>query len=374
MGFIPYVQRAMKAAGRELLLEATMDYPPWWMLNTSTPLPSADLNSTYLEALANYYLKYVQALSENGINLEVLSLFNENPDSYIAASNENCQKLLVDYLGPLFKNYKGMPKLTWTEKFSRRITAEETPAFYEMEGVEEYTDVIFYHGYDCNYGPAEGLGWQCDGLNTTCPYLADASKTIRDFYEKYGKNRTLWMTEVCYASEFGDYNETKGCAKLPRLDFQDMTQWGDMLFADFNIVGANGWIYWNMILDMTGGPWLVSPEHNDPDPNPQQPVIVADPSTGRYYKTGVYYAMTHFGRFITPGSVRVGLDSSEDIPVTVSSTAFFDENSGTMVLVMMNKGSDAEIVNLEYGPSLKSSSAQLRLDPISISTFIFSVA
>merc|ERR1711998_722349 len=58
---------------------------------------------------------------------------------------------------------------------------------------------------------------------------------------------------------------------------------------------------------MGGGPWLVSEEHNDPDPNPQQPVLVVDPSSGKYYRTGVYYAMTHFGRFIQPGAFRIDL-------------------------------------------------------------------
>ncbi len=53
-----------------------------------------------------------------------------------------------------------------------------------------------------------------------------------------------------------------GCAPLPRYDFQDAMQWGAMLYADFLIVQASGWIYWNMILDTTGGPWLISPEHN----------------------------------------------------------------------------------------------------------------
>ena len=144
----------MKIAGHnKITLEATMD----WL---STPLPKADLNVTTLN-----YLNYLQAFSHNGIELKYLSLFNENPDSYTAAS------IYCKYVAPLFKKIDINTKGSRTEIFSRRITAEATPAFFELEGVDVNTDFIFYYGYDCNYGPAEGIGWQCDNetLITSCP-------------------------------------------------------------------------------------------------------------------------------------------------------------------------------------------------------------
>jgi O-glycosyl hydrolase len=251
-GVIPFVQRAQKMAGRPLRLEATLDYLPGWMMDSTVALPSADLNTTLLPAIANYYLKYAAAMRANNVPLEFMSLFNELTDSYMTASYENVHSLLVDHVAPLFKAHPGSPKLTWTEKFGRRVTLESSPSFYDLAGVQDATEVIFYHGYDCNYGPAEGLGWQCNGLNTTCPYLEESSQMMRQFYEQYGQNRTLWMTELCYASEFGDYQVANGCASLPRLDFQDSMQWGAMIFADFNIIQASGWIYWNLILDTTG--------------------------------------------------------------------------------------------------------------------------
>ncbi len=125
-GFIPFVKDAMRVAGRPLRLEATMDYPPQWMLNSSTPLPQvfnasvdlackiqltelplwcaqANLNSTTLEALASYYLRYVEALNVHAIRIEFLSLFNENPDSYTAASDDLVYQLLVQHVAPLFQ-------------------------------------------------------------------------------------------------------------------------------------------------------------------------------------------------------------------------------------------------------------------------------
>jgi len=88
------------------------------------------------------------------------------------------------------------------------------------------------------------------------------------------------------------------------------------IYAHFARIGASGWIYWNMILDTSGGPWLISPEHLDPVLNPQQPVIVVDVELGTFYTTDVYYALAHLGRYVTVGSTRVDV-SSMAFPINV---------------------------------------------------------
>lgn len=214
------------------------------------------------------------------------------------------------------------------------------------------------------------MGWQCDGLNTTCPFLEDSAQQMRNFYETYGRNRTLWMTEVCYASEFTDYQVSNGCPALPRLDFQDSMQWGRMLMADFNIVQASGWIYWNFILDKTGGPWLVSPEHNDPDPNEQQPIVVADPSSGEYFLTGCYFAMAHFGKYIPVGSKRMSLYSGDDVSSQVSAVAFFEEKIKEVTIVLMND----DLVEYTLDIVIGNYATTVLLTPISFTTLKFNTS
>ena len=128
--------------------------------------------------------------------------------------------------------------------FGRRETAVDAPAFFQRPGVTDFIDAIFYHGYDCNYGVVDGelinSGWSCDGLNATCVRLDESAALLRDFVASFAPDKPVWLTELCYATEFGDYNVSKGCAALPRLDFQDAMQWGRMMNADFNIVGASG--------------------------------------------------------------------------------------------------------------------------------------
>jgi O-glycosyl hydrolase len=362
-GFIPYVKRASEVIGKNVRLEATLDYAPHWMLNATTPLPEPDLNSTYLAHLATYYLKYSQAMADNGAPIEYLSMFNEVLDSYMYTSYQNIRDLLVDHVGPLFRNTPGAPKLTWSALPGRHASAEGSPELYQMDGVQDFIDIIFYHGYDCNDGPAEGLGWQCTdeagtpktGMNTTCPFLDRSSGAMKGFLEKYGGERQVWMTELCYASEFDDYNPAlTGCPDIPRYDFNDATQWAKMMYADFNIIEANAWIYWNMVLDTTGGPWLISPKHNDPVKNPQQPVIIADPKTGEYWKTGCYYAMWHFGRQ-NVGSHRVEVKPSEELYPTLYHVAFKEEpeegSDGDQVVtvVLMNDDVVTRTMTVSFG-------------------------
>lgn len=386
-GFIPYVKRATEIVGKNVRLEATMDYAPDWMLNTSTPLPEPDLNSTYLGHLANYFLKYTQAMEANGAPIEFLSMFNENLDSYMFASYETCRDLLVDHVAPLFKNTPGAPKITWSALPGRHSSAVMSPPFYKLSGVPENIDVIFYHGYDCNDGPAEGMGWQCTdenltpktGTNTTCPYLERSAGAFKAFLDEFNheEGRQVWMTELCYASEFADYNPLKtGCPAIPRYDFEDATQWAHMIFTDFNLIEANAWIYWNMVLNTEGGPWLISPKHNDPVKNPQQPVVIADPQTGQYWLTGCYYAMWHFGR-INPGSTRIvveeaGASSGAGVYPTLSHVAFYDASEESYTVVLMNADKDPHTMTLTF-PGNEEQVLEVMLPPSSLLTLTVAV-
>jgi O-glycosyl hydrolase len=347
-GFIPYVKRASHISNRAIRLQATLDYYPSWMLaGGAKGLPSPDLNATLMTTIGNYYLKFVEAINQEGLQLDYLSLYNELTSSYMNASYDHTRTLLLDYVKPLFQErLKRPPKLTWTEKYGRRNTVETSHRFFEMEGTNEAMDVLFYHGYDCG----DHGGWQCDGLNTTCPKLHESAEMLKTFYNHYNSDakRPVWMTELCYASEFGDYNYQTNCPKLPRMDFTDALQWGEMLFTDFNVIESNAWIYWNMILDMNGGPWLISPPHNDPLQNPQQALIHADLQTGEYTLTGSYYAMWHFGR-IPINSVRHTISTPSPTPIypTLRSIAWEDkQGDGSMTVVLMNKDSNAHEVSL----------------------------
>jgi glucosylceramidase len=150
----------------------------------------------------------------------------------------------------------------------------------------------------------------------------------------------LWMDELCYAYEAG-YPKSK---KLPVYDFDDGDVWGNIIFSDLE-AGTSAWLYWNAILDETGGPWAISPMHGNPDPNVQHPVVIINKVTHRITYTGTYYYLAHFSKFVRPGAVRVQTSGKfPGVRVMVFQTA-----EKGHVAELLNSGTQKEKVNLVSG-------------------------
>ena len=102
---------------------------------------------------------------------------------------------------------------------------------------------------------------------------------------------------------------------------------------------VDGWIDWNMVLDKNGGPnwfknWCVAP-------------VIVDKNMDEVYYTPIYYVMAHFSKFIRPGAVRIGTNSSDnDLMVTAAKNA---DNS--IAVVIFNENEQVKNINLSLGES-----------------------
>lgn len=337
-GTIPYIKKAVAAAGgRNFTLESTMDYPPQWMLNTSTPLPKAQVNTTLYAELAQYYIDFFTAFGEAGVEIDFLDMWNEPFESYTSVTQSQAAVMLKDHLAPRVHEMRAQgkktPKISFGCQYGREISYEEWRVFLEDPAMINATDFYAVHGYDSYFtcGGVNGTGID-SYYNTTVPNVDKAFDDFRKYINTFRDSNPLahtMMTEVCYATEFDNYPSNSSiCPKLPRLDFMDAMQWGRMIFGDLH-AGATGWIYWNLLLNTSGGPWLESPIHNDPLENPQQPVIVVDPATDSYEYTGCYWAMAHFGRFVLPGMNKIeNFFRKDSLPPNVHAIAFIGDASG----------------------------------------------
>ena len=221
-GTVPYVRWAQSILGstRELWLQATMDYPPVWMLSANTSLPKANVDPARYSDLAQYYLDYAQHFAQHaGFPLRYISLFNEPSDSYSYISISEMAHLLVSYVNPLFKSIgdSSLPGLTYASNADRETTFHRTPLALAHSGVLEATSVLMYHGYDC-------APWTCHLGNQTCPQLTASSALIANLTKRFS-NVPWWMSEVCYAQEYGNWNGPPACPALPFDAFQDSLQW-----------------------------------------------------------------------------------------------------------------------------------------------------
>jgi glucosylceramidase len=316
----------------KFVLQAPMDYPPDWMLFDVNK--NQDVNPKYYDALAHYYLRYLQEYEKQGVFVDYLSLFNE-PDIYTKIPYNEISVLLRDHVGPLLKKEGIRTRIMLSEAPNREDAARNYPMVLDDPAARQYVSIAPYHGYD-------NKDWQ----------------RILTLHRKY-PDLPLWMTEVCYAYDAG----TPKSMPLPRFDFEDGDYWGNQVFNDLE-VGTSAWIYWNMILDEKGGPWLVSEIHGNPDPNVQHPVVIIDRQSKKVTYTGLYYYLAHFSKFVRPGYLRIGSTGSVD-GVRVMA---FKASGGDIVTELMNsKNQDVE-TDIKFHDRL----LHVKLPAVSITTALWS--
>jgi len=328
-GLITFIKRARRYGN--FVLQAPMDYPPDWMLfDVDT---NQDVNPKYYDALARYYLRYLEEYQKNGIFVDYLSLFNE-PGVYTKIPYNEIRDLLRDHLGPLVEKSGLRTKIMLSEAPERDDAYRNYPVVLDDPAARKYVAVAPYHGYD----------------------FKDYAE-IAELHRKY-PDIALWMTEVCYAYEAG----TPKSMSLPRYDFEDGDFWGAQIFNDLEAY-ASAWIYWNMILDEKGGPWSVSYVHGNPDPNIQHPVVIIDREKKKVTYTGLYYYLAHFSKFVRPGALRVQTLGSQDGMRVMA----FKQSDGRMVVELMNSRKEDADVDLSWHGQL----VRLKLPAVSITTALW---
>jgi glucosylceramidase len=326
-GMITFIKRA-RQYGR-FMLQAPMDYPPDWMLTNLQDREKQDVNPKYFDALAHYYLRYLQEYEKHGIFIDYLSLFNE-PGIYTKIPYTKIRDLLKNHVGPLFEKEGVKTKIQLSEAPSRE-EAKNYETVLSDPAARQYVASLPYHGYDFkNF------------------------EVIANLHKKYPE-LPLWMTEICWAYEAGAPRHVP----LPRYDWEDGDFWVNQIVSDLE-VGAAAWIYWNMILDEKGGPWAISPVHGNPDPNVQHPVVIINRQTKQVTYTGLYYYLAHFSKFVRPGAVRIEKSGNVN---GVRCVAFKTPAGGMVAQLINSRKADTE-VGLEAGGR----SLQVALPAISITT------
>ena len=306
-----YILRAQKY-GR-FKLQAPMDYPPDWMLDDVNK--HQDIPPKYYPVLARYFVKYLEEYKKRGIVVDYLSIFNEPEEVYTKITYPEIRVLLRDYVGPELRRSGLATKMMISEAPERGVASERYPVVLDDPEVRKFVSVVAYHGYDFkNYDK------------------------IAELEAKYPQI-PFWMDELCYAYEAG-YPQDK---KLPIYEFGDGDVWGNIIFSDLE-AGTSAWLYWNAILDETGGPWAVSPVHGNPDPNAQHPVVIINKTTHQITYTGTYYYLAHFSKFVRPGSVRI---ETTGHAAGVRVMAFLTP-AGGIVAELLNSNAASAAVHLAY--------------------------
>jgi glucosylceramidase len=328
-GLIPYIRRAQKY-GR-FALQAPMDYPPDWMLFDTGK--HQDVEPRYFPVLAQYYVRYLSEYKKNGITIDYLSPFNE-PGIYTKISAERIRDFLKNNLGPLLSTQRLSTKIQVGD-FGNRLDAERfLHVILRDRAASKYVSSISYHGYE----------------------FKDYAK-IATLHSQY-PTIPIWMTEVDHS--YG--TDTPRSQALPRYDFEDGDFWGNQIISDLES-GASAWIYWNMILDEMGGPYLLSKIHRDDADNYQHPVVIVNQKTKQITYTALYYYLAHFSKFVRPGAFRIRCRYM--IPKV--RCAAFTSRQGAITTEIVNSRKQSITVRLRWGKKV----IKPRLPSLSITSLVW---
>lgn len=191
-GQITFIKRARKYG--KFVLQAPMDYPPDWMITNLQDREKQDVDPKYFDALALYYLRYLQEYEKNGVFIDYLSLFNE-PDIYTKIPYTKIRDLLKNHVGPLFAKQSVKTKIQLSEAPDRSDAYKNYPILLDDPGARKLVAVMPYHGYD----------------------FKDFAK-MAALHKRYPE-LPLWMTEVCWAYEA----DAPKNVPLPRYDWDSKT-------------------------------------------------------------------------------------------------------------------------------------------------------
>lgn len=332
-GLITYIKKASKYGKFEI--ESPMDFAPDWMY-FSLKKGDRHIRPEYYDALALYYSKYIQAYAENGITINYLNLFNE-------ADNQHYSNVTYKAMGEMIKNHivprfieDGIAtKIQLGETVRRQEAMNKFPPVLNDYNISKHISGLTVHGYD----------WH-------------NFASLTELHNNY-PDKTIWMTEVCYATFC--CIPPGGPTTCPVYEFDDGEFWGNMIINDIKN-WVSGWIYWNMILDQKGGPWLIEPERHNPDNNHQHPVVIINRDTKKVTYTGLYYYLSHFSKFVKPGDYRI--DCSGDIPTL--NYVGFQKSDGSIVLNVINNSDEIEI-KISWGDRM----IIRKLEAHSITTFLW---
>jgi len=292
---LPLIQMALKAAQGNIKIFASPWSPPAWMKTNDDMLYGGKLKPEYFQTWADYFVKYVKAYDKEGIPIWGLTVQNEPMavqvwESCIFTAEEE-KDFVRDYLGPtLEKNGLANLKLMiWDH--NRGIMYQRAQVAYNDPEASKYIWGMGFH-------------W----------YVGDHFDNVRMVHDAF-PDKGLLYTE---AGIGGSWNDAFRLAKNMIID---LNNW------------AQGYVYWNMLLNENGGPRHAGGEFRGSN------VCTFNTKTGELVYSPTYYMFGHFSRFVKPGAKRIACTSSSD---NFIATAFKNPDGKVAVIILNVSDADRE--------------------------------
>jgi len=299
---LPIVRRA-REINPNLYLFASPWSPPGWMKDNNHMF-GGTIRKHYLEAYANYFVKFLQAYKDAGVEVNSVSSQNEvdtDQDSKMPA----ClfpQEIEVGFvgqdLGPALET-AGLKTKIWLLDHNYNLWGR---AIAELDdtNVNKYTKCVAWHGY-------------------------------------VGKPE--WVEKVLAVHPEAEMYWTEGGQHFDDEDYATCwAKWSSKFTAILNN-GMRGIIGWNMALDETGKPNI--------GPYKCAGLVTINSQTKEVTRSGQFWAFAHYARSMQCNAVVIG---SEGEITNVQHVAVANPD-GQFAAVLTNNGKAPSTVQLRDGSS-----------------------
>ena len=331
---VPFIKSAEEEAGEKLNLLCSPWSPPAFMKNNKDINHGGKLLKKYYKPWAEYMVKYIQAMSERGIDISMISIQNEPEAKQTWASckfdaTEEAE-FAVEYLYPELKKAglaDNVKIVIWDHNrdlMYRRV--KETLAY---KNAEDIVWGVAYHWYIC-----------------------DKSEILTMVHDEF-PDKHLIFTEGCV--ELVNISGSTG-SNAGMGAWKHGETYGRNIINDFNNY-CEAWIDWNLLLDERGGPNYVG--------NFCEAPILVDRRTDSVVYNWSYYYIGHFSRYIKPGAKRI--KCSNDSQNGIYSVAYKNPDE-EIIVVVQNELEDRHTFALVVDKK----GVNIELPAHSITTFVVS--
>ncbi len=350
---IPMIKEAMDVSKDGFkIVSSPWTAPPW--MKDNKDWKGGKLLPKYNDTWALFFSKYIDAYKAEGIDIWGFTVENEplGNDSNWESMHFTAAEMtsfVQKHLGPKLEADGHDVKILGYDQ-NREHLNEWVDAMYENEATSKYYDGTAIHWYASTY---------------------EVFPEALQYAHHKAPNKHLIQTEACVDAEIPKWKDDTWYWK------KEATDWGwdwapekdkhlHPKYAPVNryardIIGClnnwvDGWIDWNMVLNKQGGPnwfknWCVAP-------------VIVDPQNDEVYFTPIYYTMAHFSKYIRPGAIRIGIETSDD---TLLLTAAKNPD-GSIAIVVFNETEYDK--NLHF--SLEEKSAKIQISAHAIQTIVIS--
>lgn len=297
---IPILKDA-RALNPQLKIIASPWSPPGWMKTSDSMVHGALLPSAY-EALASYFVKYVEAYEAAGVPIYAVTMQNEPlnvPGNYPGMDMTAMEqaRFLRDDLGPMFRRANIRTKILVFDHNWDLID-------YPIRVLSDVKAAAF----------ADGTAIHCYGGDVT------AQGELHNRFPDKG----IWLTEC----SGGEWQKGKLLEQQMQLIIGATRNW------------AKSVVLWNLALGQDHGPFVGGCT------NCRGVVTIKDDVTpSEVLPTVDYTALGHVGKFVKPGAHRIksnsfGQGSLEDVA--------FENPDGSIVAIILNSGNGPASFNLGW--------------------------